>query len=315
MKILVTGGLGYIGSNICQDLIKRGDQVVVIDNLSNSSLENYLPETFLYPTDLNLHNLNIIFSNHKIDAVIHLAGKKSVSESLKSPLEYYDNNFNCTLQLLQSMEQFKIKNLIFSSSATVYGSQPSPVSESDQTGIGITNPYGRTKYFIEEMLKDICFSDSEFNCSILRYFNPVGSNYNHKLKDNINGENLVPIMMRKLNSNQVLDIFKTTKGDDCCIRDFIHVSDLAKSHLVVLDNLKGLNIFNVGTSKPTLVLDLINSFNKVNNVNLKYKISQHRLGDIDSSFANSDLIKSELGWVAEKTLDEMCFDAFQSLSL
>lgn len=321
--ILVTGGLGYIGSHICFLLLQQKYNVIIIDNLSNSKIDtlyNFELLTKKQPVfyDADLNNINeiekifeSIYRHHEISHVIHLAGLKSVSDSIKLPIEYYRNNINTTLNLLEIMKKFNCKNIIFSSSATVYGSQPSPNNEQQQTGIGITNPYGRTKFMIEEILKDLYISDNSFCIIILRYFNPIGSHDSGYLDENPNNtpNNLFPIIINAFrdNKNELLiygDDYDTQDGT--CERDFIHVLDLAEAHLAVMTYTEGINIFNVGTGKSTSVMELITEFEKING-NINKKITGRRNGDLPQIYANCDKIFRMTNWRPVKTIkDALC---------
>jgi len=316
--ILVTGGLGYIGSHICIEL--QGYNVIVIDNLSNSNIEKLdiikkYNNVYFYNIELldykKIYRVIYGFTNAlrcNIDVIIHLAGLKSVSESITYPNTYYQNNLISTLNLTQIMEDFNIKNLIFSSSATVYGTAPAPYSENYQTGHGITNPYGRSKYIQEEILKDM-----NFNIVILRYFNPIG-HLNDELKEDPNGipNNLFPYLCKvhkgKLKELTIYGSDYNTR-DGTCSRDFIHVVDVANAHKICCDNMvndriKGIKIYNVGTGIDTTVLELIKTFEKVNNTQLKYKFGHRRSGDLMISYSNVDLIFEDLGWKAKYTIED-----------
>lgn len=314
--ILVTGGLGYIGSHICIEL--QGYNVIVIDNLSNSNITKLdvikkYNNVYFYNIDLfdykKLHRVIYGFTNAlrcKIDVIIHLAGLKSVSESIEQPNKYYQNNLISTLNLTQIMEDFNIKNLIFSSSATVYGTAPAPYSENSRTGYGITNPYGRSKYIQEEILKDM-----NLNVVILRYFNPIG-HLNDDLKEDPNGipNNLFPYLCKvhqgKLKELTIFGSDYNTR-DGTCSRDFIHVVDVANAHKIccdMIDTIKGIKIYNIGTGVDTTVLELIKTFEKVNNTQLKYKFGQRRPGDLVTSYSNVNLIYQDLGWKAKYTIDD-----------
>lgn len=317
---LVTGGLGYIGSHICIELIQNEWDLLILDNLSNCSI-NKLNQII----DRNNNGSGIIFFNidltdydkfdklidefileyKQIDMVIHLAGLKAVGESIELPIKYYENNLTSTINLVKIMEKYSIKNLIFSSSATVYGSAIAPYFETTQTGIGITNPYGRSKFIQEEMLKDIQLSHKDWNTTLLRYFNPI-SHLNNNFKEDPNGipNNLFPYLI-KVNSGELkcLTIFGDDYGtrDGTCSRDFIHVVDLANAHLVcanaMLSNkIEGLKIYNVGTGIDTTVLELIKAFENQNKTKLNYKIGTKRHGDLETSYSNVELIFNELGW-------------------
>ena len=328
-NILVTGGLGYIGSHICIELLKDDCNIIIIDNLSNSNISKlniikkynkFNNKIYFYNIDLvdydNLDRIIYLLSsdfNISINVIIHLAGLKAVGESIDLPIKYYQNNLISTLNITKIMEKFNINNLIFSSSATVYGNASVPLYENTQTGIGITNPYGRSKFIQEEMLKDIGIKNKHWNIIILRYFNPIG-HLNIELKEEPNGipNNLFPYLVKvHLGQLNELTIFSNDYNtrDGTCSRDFIHVVDLADSHKVCCDflidkKIFGIKIFNVGTGKDTTVLELINSFEKVNNTKLKYKFGLRRQGDLESSYSNVNLIHNELGWKAKYSIDD-----------
>lgn len=336
--LVITGGLGYIGSHTCVELLDNYN-LVVIDNLSNTKMnvvdnikkikKNLNSDNFvLYMIDLlDKSSLDDIFKKHKPYGVIHFAGLKSVSDSIKYPGLYYNTNLVSTLHLLDVMKKYNCNRLVFSSSATVYGDQPSPLKENSSTGIGITNPYGKTKFMLENILKDFCTANPRLNIIALRYFNPVGCHYSGVLGENPNDKpnNLMPILLRVATNNNsalnlgseydILNIFgsdyKTLDGT--CERDFIHVVDLAKAHvssIQYIDKLDGFTVFNVGTGKPTSILKLIDIFKTVNNVNLPYIIKDKRSGDIGSCYCDPGYIKSVLNWKPEKSVEDMCRDAW-----
>jgi UDP-glucose 4-epimerase len=325
---LVTGGLGYIGSHICAELIKNNYDILILDNLSNSSIDklnkinklniNNCKITFEQIDLIDFENFNksilkFINSTNSIDLVIHLAGLKAVGESIDKPSTYYENNLISTINLIKIMEKYNITNLIFSSSSTVYGSANVPYKECSQTGIGITNPYGRSKYLQEEILKDICIANKNWNIVLLRYFNPIG-HLNLDFKENPNGtpNNLFPYLLKVHNSElKELTIFGNDYGtrDGTCSRDFIHVVDLANAHKVcgdaMLENkIVGLKIYNVGTGKDITVLELINAFEFINKTKLTYKFGPRRQGDLESSYSNIDLIYKELGWKSKYDIND-----------
>lgn len=321
---LVTGGLGYIGSHICVELLQNNYDILIFDNLSNSSIDklskiknmNVNNCSIIFEqinlVDYNLYNISIDnfinINNKSIDLIIHLAGLKAVGESIDEPTKYYENNLFSTLNTVKIMEKYNIKNLIFSSSSTVYGSNQVPYKEITQTGIGITNPYGKSKYIQEEILKDICFAHKNWNIVLLRYFNPIG-HLNLELKENPNGipNNLFPYILKVYNNElNHLTVFGNDYNtrDGTCSRDFIHVVDLANAHKVCCDALVenkiiGLKIYNVGTGKDTTVLEIINAFEITNNTNINYKFGIKRQGDLETSYSNVDLIYNELNWKAK----------------
>jgi UDP-glucose 4-epimerase len=325
MKILVTGGCGFIGSHTTVELLERNYEVVIIDNFSNSKpdvLEKIKTitnkEFYFYEGDVcDKDILNKIFKEHKIDAVIHFAGYKAVGESVNKPLMYYRNNIDSTLSLCEVMSENNCKKIVFSSSATVYGT-PEKLPLDENCRLSTTNPYGSTKLYIEGILKDLYVSDNEWSIAILRYFNPIGAHKSGLIGENPNDipNNLMPYIVKVANKElECLSIF----GDDydthdgTGVRDFIHVVDLALGHIkaiekVIRDN--GCDAYNLGTGNGYSVLDLVNTFEKVNNVKVNYKIAPRRPGDIAACYANPDYAFNKLGWKAEKTLEEMCKDAW-----
>lgn len=325
MKILLTGGIGYIGSHTAVQLQQAGYDVVIVDNLTNSEkiVKNKIEEitgkkvTF-YPYDVkDEKKLEKIFKKHEIGAVIHFAGLKAVGESTLKPIEYYDNNIVSTLSLLKVMRKYGCKNLVFSSSATVYGkAKRMPIEEDFETGA--TNPYGRTKLFIEEILKDVALADKEMNIILLRYFNPVGAHESGLIGENPKGipNNLMPYIMRvasgKLECLSIYGNDYATK-DGTGVRDYIHVVDLADGHLAAIRKLSenpGLKIYNLGTGTGYSVLEMVDAYNKVCGGKVKYKIVERRPGDIDECYASPKKAKEELGWEAKKTLQDMCTSAY-----
>lgn len=327
MNILVTGGIGYIGSHTCVELLNEGYNVIVIDNLSNSKLEVKdrieritNKKLKLYINDVcDKEALRKIFNENVIDSVIHFAGLKSVGESVKLPILYYRNNIDSTLSLLEVMIENNCKKIVFSSSATVYGNPKRlPIREIDKVG-GVTNPYGATKLYIEGILKDLFVSDENWSIAILRYFNPVGAHESYIIGEDPNGipNNLMPYIVKVANKElKVLSIF----GDDydtrdgTGVRDFIHVVDLAKGHIKALkyiNNNRGVNIFNLGTGTGYSVLEMVNAFIKYNNVDIPYKITKRREGDIASCYADVTKAKKFLDWEAELKLKDMVISAYQ----
>ena len=323
--ILLTGGLGYIGSHTAVELLSNNYDVVIIDNLSNSKIETKSKiETIagktitFYKGDVrDAELLNKIFSSHDIESVIHFAGYKAVGESTQKPLEYYDNNINSTLVLLDVMRKFGVKNLVFSSSATVYGRAKSmPIYEDFE--LSASNPYGRTKLFIEEILRDYFKADSSLNIAILRYFNPVGAHPSGLIGEDPNGipNNLMPYITKVATGKlQKLSIFGNdypTK-DGTGVRDFIHVCDLANGHVKAVQKLEtdcGLVTYNLGTGVGYSVLDIVNSFIKTCNVDVPYTFAPRRPGDIDTCFASPEKAEKELGFKATRTLDDMCKSSY-----
>ncbi|KFC81625.1 UDP-glucose 4-epimerase GalE [Buttiauxella agrestis] len=326
MAILVTGGAGYIGSHTVLALLERGDDVIVIDNLSNSSKESLDrvaelagKKPTLYVADiLDKNVLKEIFSTHSITDVIHFAGLKSVGESVKKPLEYYENNVVGSMVLLNEMLLAGVNSLIFSSSATVYGNpERVPLSEECQTG-GTTNPYGTSKLMVEQILRDFSHAQPDFRITCLRYFNPVGAHPSGRIGEDPNGipNNLVPyisqVAIGKLNCLSVFgDDYSTPDGTG--VRDYIHVQDLASGHLAALDNKSqgaAFKAINLGTGVGYSVIDLIKAFEKAAETTINYQIVERRAGDVAECWSDSSLAKKELGWQATHTLDEMMRDTW-----
>lgn len=326
--ILLTGGLGYIGSHIAVELLNSSDSyhVIIIDNLSNCSIDkiekirenktdtNENP-LFFYSVDLlKKEELEEIFKLHKIDLVIHLAGLKSVGESVREPLYYYQTNLISTMNLIEIMRKYNCKNIIFSSSATVYGDFTSvPYCEDMPTGMNLTNPYGKTKHMQEEIWRDIYNSDPEWNVVLLRYFNPI-SHIHHSLKENPNGipNNLFPYMVKVYNGEiEQLRIFGKDYDtpDGTCIRDFIHVVDLARGHVkaceYIFSSVGILRTYNLGTGKGVSIQELLDTFEKVNETKLNYIYSDRRPGDLMISYADSSKAEKDLGWKAEYNIEHM----------
>ena len=325
MAILVTGGAGYIGSHTVVELDKAGYEVVILDDFSNSSPEVLRRLTTItgkkfpfYEGSILDHDfLTEVFSKEKIDCVIQFAGFKAVGESVVKPLEYYHNNITGTLVLLDVMRNFGVKNIIFSSSATVYGmNNPVPFKEGMPTSA--TNPYGYTKVMLEQILNDVAFADKEWSVTNLRYFNPIGAHESGLIGENPNGvpNNLMPyitqIAVGKLQQLSVFgDDYDTHDGTG--VRDYIHVVDLARGHvLAVKDNIgnPGAKVYNLGTGIGYSVLDLVHAFMKENNVDIPYKICPRRPGDIATCYADASRAKEVLGWVAEKDLNDMVRDSW-----
>lgn len=323
MNVLVTGGLGYIGSHTCIELLKNDNELIIVDNLSNSNVEvidkiEQITEKRpkLYILDLvEKQNVEKIFNENSIDAVIHFAGLKAVGESVEKPLEYYSNNLISTLNLLEVMAKYNVKKLIFSSSATVYGEQEAPYVENMKRG-ETTNPYGTTKSMIEQIIEDVYKADSTWDITILRYFNPVGAHESGLLGESPSGipNNLMPYIMRVASGKlECLNIYGDdyNTADGTGVRDFIHVVDLAKGHVKALENGKnGIHVYNLGTGIGYSVLDIVNEFEKVNNIKINYKIVDRRAGDIAICYSDPTKAKNELGWTAEKTLEDMCRDSW-----
>ena len=325
-NILVTGGLGFIGSHTVVELIKNNYDVVIIDNLSNSSIDVLDKLKKITGKDIKFYEEDVsnkkalekIFKNENIDSVIHFAGYKAVGESVEKPLKYYRNNIDSTITLLEVMEKFNVYNLIFSSSATVYG-KPKSLPIKEDFPLSTTNPYGTTKLFIEHILNDLYISNNKWNITILRYFNPIGADKSGLIGENPKDipNNLMPYILKVVNGElPFLQIF----GDDydtidgTGVRDYIHVVDLAHGHVLALKNKKsGLKIYNLGTGKGTSVLELVNTFEKVNNVKVNNKIVERRPGEIDACFASCDKAFNELGFKTKYTIEDMCRDAYNYL--
>ncbi len=332
-KILVTGGAGYIGSHTLIALHEANYDFIVYDNLCNSSQESLSRVEKIIGKDIKFEQGDIrdkkalqnLFEKYKIDSVIHFAGLKAVGESVENPLEYYDNNVNGTLVLLEVMKEFDCKKIVFSSSATVYDEKDTtnykPLQENDPTG-KTTNPYGTSKYMIERILKDVFTSDPEFKIAILRYFNPVGAHKSGTIGEDPNGipNNLMPfIAQTAVGKREFLSVFGSdydTK-DGTGVRDYIHVVDLADAHVKAMNYLNSNNFnikdstFNIGTGVGYSVLEMIKTFEKASNKKVSYKIVERRTGDIAKCFANSSYAKEILNWNATKTIDEMCEDSWR----
>lgn len=324
MKILVTGGAGYIGSHTCVELLNNGYEVVVYDNLSNSkstSLDRVKQITgknlvFIEGDILDSKKLEEVFSSHHFDCVINFAGLKAVAESVKKPLEYYQNNIAGTVNLLMVMQKYECFNFIFSSSATVYGDPESvPVDETFKTG-GTTNPYGTTKLFIEQILKDLYNADNRFNIALLRYFNPIGAHPSGLIGEDPNGipNNLAPYITQvMIGKRECLSIY----GDDydtkdgTCIRDYIHVCDLARGHVLTVKKLlenPGLVIYNLGTGKGSTVYDVLHAFERAYGAPIPHKVVGRRAGDVRANYTKVDKAYKELGFKAEYDINDMARD-------
>ena len=327
MKILVTGGAGYIGSHTCIQLLEAGHEIVVVDNFYNSKYEAVRRIRELSGKDFPFYEADVcdseavekIFSENKIDAIIHFAGLKAVGESVRIPLRYYDNNLTSTLVLLKAMEKHGVKNFVFSSSATVYGN-PASVPITEDFPLSTTNPYGTTKLMIEQILKDIAHADPEFNPIILRYFNPVGAHRSGRIGEDPNGipNNLVPYITQvatgKLHHHTVFGGDYPTP-DGTGVRDYIHVEDLAAGHVAALKKFEephcGLKIYNLGTGHGYSVLQIVEAFRKATGKEIPYVITDRRPGDIPECYADPAKAKAELGWEAKKTLADMAEDSWR----
>ncbi len=324
MKILVTGGAGYIGSHTCIELLENGHDIVVVDNFSNSKPEVIDKIKEISGKDFSFYELDLcdkdaleeVFKKEQIEAAIHFAGYKAVGESVKKPLMYYQNNLLSTLVLCELLAKYDCKKLVFSSSATVYGS-PDHLPITEDFPLSTTNPYGTTKLMIEQILKDLHISDPTWDIVILRYFNPIGAHESGFIGESPNNipNNLMPYIVKVANKElPELGIF----GDDyetkdgTGVRDYIHVCDLAHGHLLALNKLNdhAIHYYNLGTGNGYSVLDLVETFKRVNNIDVPYTIKDRRPGDIAACYADPSKAQKELGFVAERTLDDMCKSAW-----
>ncbi len=327
MSILVTGGAGYIGSHTVVELLNAGKEVVVIDNLVNSSEESIRrvekitgKQVKFYKGDIaDRKLLDTLFDNEDIECCIHFAGLKAVGESVAKPLEYYDNNIGGSLVLFKAMREHGVKNIIFSSSATVYGDPAFvPITEECPKG-EITNPYGRTKGMLEQILTDIQAADNEWNVILLRYFNPIGAHESGMIGENPNGipNNLMPYITQvAVGKLPRLGVFGSDYDtpDGTCIRDYIHVVDLADGHVKAVAKLRenpGLKIYNLGTGKGSSVLDVIHTFEDATGVKIPYDMKPRRAGDVPVNYCDASKAKEELGWTARKNLYDMCADSWR----
>ncbi|MGN5653199.1 UDP-glucose 4-epimerase GalE [Bacillus sp. Brlt_9] len=326
MAILITGGAGYIGSHTCIELLNNNYKIIVVDNLSNSSIEslNRVKEItgkqfeFYKESVLNHEKMNEIFLQHNIEAVIHFAGFKAVGESTTIPLTYYYNNIISTIILCDVMQKHNVKKIIFSSSATVYGiPKTSPITE--EFPLSVTNPYGQTKLMIEQMMRDVAKADDEWSIALLRYFNPFGAHKSGRIGEDPNGipNNLMPyvtqVAVGKLKELNIFGNDYPTK-DGTGVRDYIHVVDLAKGHVKALEKVlgtKGIEAYNLGTGKGYSVLEMVKAFEKVSGKKIPYKVIGRRPGDVAICFADVSKAKQELGWEAEYGLEEMCIDSWR----
>ena len=327
-KVLVTGGTGYIGSHTVVELLNHGKEVVIVDNFANSNSkvidrikEITGKDVKFYNIDyLNKQDLEKVFEENEIDSVINFAGYKAVGESVKEPLKYYHNNVSGAIILLETMQKYNVKKFVFSSSATIYGEQDDvKYAETMQRGQA-SSPYGTTKIMIEKILEDLYTADNSWDIAILRYFNPVGAHESGLIGEDPKGipNNLMPFIMKVANKEiDHLNIFgnnyKETK-DGTCARDFLHVVDLAIGHIKALEKLdkenSGVFVYNLGTGNPYTVQEMVDTFIKVNNVDVPYQFAERRAGDLPVFFADSSKAKKELGWVATRTLEDMCRDSW-----
>ncbi|HDR7847862.1 TPA: UDP-glucose 4-epimerase GalE [Bacillus toyonensis] len=326
MAILITGGAGYIGSHTCIELLNNNYKIIVVDNLSNSSIESLnrvkeitgKPFKFYNESVLNREKMNEIFLGNNIEAVIHFAGFKAVGESTTIPLTYYYNNIISTIILCDVMQKHNVKKFIFSSSATVYGiPKTSPITE--EFPLSVTNPYGQTKLMIEQIMRDVAKADGEWSIALLRYFNPFGAHQSGRIGEDPNGipNNLMPyvtqVAVGKLKELNIFGNDYPTK-DGTGVRDYIHVVDLAKGHVKALEKVletTGIDAYNLGTGKGYSVLEMVNAFEKVSGKKIPYKIIGRRPGDVAICFADVSKAKRELGWEAEYGLEEMCLDSWR----
>jgi UDP-glucose 4-epimerase len=324
--ILITGGTGYIGSHTTVKLIEQNQDIIIMDNLSNSKIDildkieaitDKKPK--FYQTDLlDINGLDKIFQENQIDCVIHFAGFKAVGESVAEPMKYFNNNITSTINLLMTMQKYNCKKIIFSSSATVYGTtQTMPLTE--DSPLGVTNPYGRTKLVIEDMLRDLYASDNEFGIVLLRYFNPIGAHKSGLIGENPNGipNNLMPYICKVAKGelpqlNVFGDDYETVDGTG--VRDYIHVEDLAAGHVKAYYKIKssdGLFTYNLGTGNGYSVLQVINAFEKVNNIKINYKIAPRRAGDVAIVYADTKKAEAEIGFKARYEIEDMCKDSWE----
>ena len=327
MKILVTGGAGYIGSHTCVELLKAGMEVIIVDNYYNSSPEvlNRIRELSgkdfkFYECDIrDREGLDKVFAENKVDAVIHFAGLKAVGESCVKPLEYYENNIGGTVTLCEAMRDAGCKKIVFSSSATVYGmNNISPLNENMPIG-GTTNPYGTTKYMIELILQDLYKSDNEWSIALLRYFNPIGAHESGRIGENPNGipNNLMPYITQvAVGKLKCLSVFGNDYDtpDGTGVRDYIHVVDLALGHIKAVEKVmsgKGIDAYNLGTGIGYSVLDIVKAFEKASGMKINYKIVDRRPGDIATCYSDPSKAHDILGWKAERGLDKMCEDSWR----
>ena len=327
LKILLTGGAGFIGSHTCVELCSAGHEPVIVDNYVNSSPESIRRvETIVgrpvrhYEADIaDREALDRIFSENSFDCVIHFAGLKAVGESVVQPLRYYRNNLDTTLTLCETMQKYGVKRIVFSSSATVYGNQTVVPYREDMPSVGCTNPYGWTKYMIEKILESQSVADPEWSVVLLRYFNPIGAHSSGLIGEDPSGipNNLMPYIAKvSVGELEKLSVFGNDypTHDGTGVRDYIHVVDLAKGHVKACDytaSHSGSEIINLGTGQGYSVLDLVNTYIRVNGVSVPYEFAPRRPGDIAENYADPSKAEALLGWKAEKTLDDMCRDTYR----
>ena len=328
MKILLTGGTGYIGSHTAVELIAQGYDVEILDNLFNSKITVLddiekiigVKPGFHQADLLDMPALEKVFKDGKYDAVIHFAGLKAVGESVEKPLEYYENNVTGTINLLKCMRKYGVKKIVFSSSATVYGDPGNPkYVETMETGRKLSNPYGKTKYMIEEILKDCAFADKDLQVTLLRYFNPIGNHESGLIGEDPNGipNNLMPIIM-KVARGEIKEL--SVYGDDydtpdgTCMRDYIHVVDLAKGHVAAVAKMKsGVKIYNLGCGTPKSVFEMVSAFEKASGEKLPHKVTSRRAGDLAEFYADPTKAKEELDWETELTIEDAMNDTLKYL--
>lgn len=326
MAILVTGGAGYIGSHTCVELLKAGYEIIVLDNFSNSSPESLNRVKELTNKNFKTYNIDLldkvnvekVFLENNIESVIHFAGLKAVGESVEIPVHYYHNNITGTLILIDIMQKYNVFNIVFSSSATVYGA-PKQVPISEDFSLSATNPYGRSKLIIEEILNDVYISNNNWSIALLRYFNPIGAHESGRIGENPNGipNNLMPFITQvSIGKLQELKVFGSdySTPDGTGVRDYIHVVDLAHGHLKALEKImtcSGVEAYNLGTGKGYSVLEMVAAFEKASNRKIPYSIGPRRTGDIGECFADPSKAERELGWKAEKGIEEMCIDSWR----
>ena len=326
MNVLVTGGAGYIGSHTCVELLERGYGVIVADNLVNSSAKSLERVQQITGKSLDFYEIDVrdraaldrIFEKHDINCAIHFAGLKAVGESVSMPLEYYDNNLNSTITLCRAMKDHGVKNIVFSSSATVYsGDNEMPLKESSHTGM-CTNPYGWTKYMSEQILRDTAFADEEWSIALLRYFNPIGAHSSGLIGEDPRGipNNLMPFISQvAVGRRDHLNVFGNDNDthDGTGVRDYIHVVDLARGHVCAIEYMqkhKGENVFNLGTGMGYSVLDMVKAFERVTGIKIPYEIVARRPGDLATVYSCPDKSAELLGWKAQYNLDDMCRDTW-----
>ena len=326
MNVLVTGGAGYIGSHTCVELLERGYGVIVADNLVNSSAKSLERVQQITGKSLDFYEIDVrdraaldrIFEKHDINCAIHFAGLKAVGESVAMPLEYYDKNLNSTITLCRAMKDHGVKNIVFSSSATVYsGDNEMPLKESSRTGM-CTNPYGWTKYMSEQILRDTAFADEEWSIALLRYFNPIGAHKSGLIGEDPRGipNNLMPFISQvAVGRRDHLNVFGNDYDthDGTGVRDYIHVVDLARGHVCAIEYMqkhKGENVFNLGTGMGYSVLDMVKAFERVTGIKIPYEIVARRPGDLATVYSSPDKSAELLGWKAQYNLDDMCRDTW-----